>query len=116
MSETSFSKLETITGVLVATPQREKIGEYESPILRTEVEGAAGPTNWRVVIDLSEVQMIASAGLGMLVTLNGSAKKGGGKLALCKLEPMLKQVFEMTKLHRVLTICDTREQAIKAVS
>lgn len=115
MSDTSFCKLETVSAVLVATLLREKVGEYESPIVRAEVEAAAGAARWRVVLDLSEVQMVASAGLGMLVTLNNAAKKGGGKLALCKLEPTLRQVFEMTKLHRVLTLCDTREQAIKAV-
>jgi anti-anti-sigma factor len=112
----SFVQSQIEHGVLVARLDREKIGEYESPVIRAEVESVAPGANWRVVLDLSDVRMVASAGLGAFVTLNKTCKDKGGRLALCNMDEMLRQVFEMTKLHRVLTIAATRDAAIKAVS
>lgn len=112
----SFVISENVGGVLVARTDREKIGEYESPVIKSEIEAQAPAANWRIVLDLADVRMVASAGLGVLVSLNKICKEKGGKFAICGLDPMLKQVFEMTKLHRVLTICETRDAAIKAAT
>lgn len=112
----SFVISQITSGVLVARLDREKIGEYESPVIRAEIETAAPGGNWRVVLDLADVRMVASAGLGLFVTLNKLSKDKGGKFAICNLDETLKQVFEMTKLHRVMTIAPTVDAAIKAVS
>ncbi len=112
----SFVNSQNIGGVLVSRPDREKIGEYESPVIRGELEAQAPAANWRVVLDLSDVRMVASAGLGLFVSLSKICKEKGGKLAICCMDPALREVFELTKLHRVLTIADTREAAVKAVS
>lgn len=115
MSDSSFTTIENVGGTLIATPQREKIGDYESPILRGEVEATAPGAGWRIAMDMSQVRLVASAGLGALVAMNQSCKKNGGKLVLFGLDANLKQVFELTKLHRVLSIVGTREEAIKAI-
>lgn len=116
MSSSSFVNTSITGGVLVGRLDREKIGEYESPVIRGEIEAAAAKTAWKVVLDLSEVRMVASAGLGLFVTLNKTCKDKGGKFAICNLDETLAQVFEMTKLHRVMTIAPTTEAAVKAVS
>lgn len=116
MSSSSFVNTTFSGGVLVGKLDREKIGEYESPVIRGEIEGAASQAGWRVVLDLSEVRMVASAGLGLFVTLHKTCKDKGGRFAICNLDDTLTQVFEMTKLHRVMTISPSTEAAIKAVS
>ncbi len=115
MSESSFTTIEHVAGIMVATPQREKIGDYESPIMRGEVEAAAPGSRWKIAVDMSQVRLVASAGLGALVAMNQTCKKNGGKLVLFGLDANLKQVFELTKLHRVLSIVGTRDEAIKAI-
>lgn len=116
MSSSSFVNTSIIGGALVGRLDREKIGEYESPVVRGEIEAAAPQAGWKVVLDLSEVRMVASAGLGLFVTLNKICKDKGGKFAICNLDDTLTQVFEMTKLHRVMTIAPSTEAAVKAVS
>lgn len=111
----SFVISESIGGVLVARLDREKIGEYESPIIKSAVETQAPAAGWRVALDLSDVRMVASAGLGLFVTLNRTCKEKGGKLAIFGMDEALRGVFELTKLHRVLTIADTKDAAVKAV-
>ncbi|QOJ01380.1 MAG: STAS domain-containing protein [Phycisphaeraceae bacterium] len=115
MNQSTFCTMDTVGGVLVARPQREKVGDYESPILKGEIEKAAPASGWKIVVDLSDVRLVASAGLGVLVSLNSACKKNGGKLAVCGMDENLRQVFEMTKLHRVLTIVGTRDEAVKAL-
>lgn len=111
----SFVISQSVGGVLVSRLDREKIGEYESPIIKAAVESQAPAAQWRVVLDLSDVRMVASAGLGLFVTLNRTCKEKGGKLAICGMDEGLRGVFELTKLHRVLTISDSLDAAVKAV-
>ena len=115
MVQDSFCKSEFAGNVLVVRLEREKIGDYESPIIQKQVTDAATPAGWKVVIDLTAVRMVASAGLGAFLTINSSAKKNGGKLVLYGMDPAIKQVFELTKLTKLLAIVDTRDAALKAV-
>lgn len=112
----SFVNSQSVGGVLVARLDREKIGEYESPIIKATVEAQAPAAGWRIVLDLSDVRMVASAGLGLFVTLNRTCKEKGGRFAIFGLDESLRAVFELTKLHRVVTIADSKDAAVKAVS
>lgn len=112
----SFVAFQTVGPALVAKLEREKFGEYEAPVVQRELESHAANTQWRVVIDLSDVRLVASAGLGAFVNLNSTCKKKGGKFALCNLDENLREVFELTRLHKLLTIAKDREAAVKAVS
>ncbi len=115
MSQSSFTNMKITNGVLIARPEREKIGEYESPIMKAEIEEQAPAAKWKIVMEMHDVRLVASAGLGALVSLNQGCKKNGGKLVLCGLDANLKAVFELTKLHRVLMLVDTTEAAVKAM-
>jgi anti-anti-sigma regulatory factor len=43
-------------------------------------------------------------------------KKAGGKLALCKIRPDIKDVFVITKLDKIIKIVDDEQTAIQSVS
>ena len=40
----------------------------------------------------------------------------GGRLALCGLSPQIRRTFELVGFDRVLGICESLEDALKAVS
>jgi anti-anti-sigma factor len=102
--------------VAIVLLDREKLGEHECKPVEAEVLQAAAGARHRVVIDCSRVTMIASAGLGLLVTLDKECKKQGGKLAICELGEQLLMVLKLTKLDRLLRIVPDQEAALKAVS
>ncbi|MFM8223956.1 MAG: STAS domain-containing protein, partial [Planctomycetaceae bacterium] len=52
----------------------------------------------RLILDLSELTSVSSAALGWLVLLAKERDQGGVELLLCGLSPMVRQVFEMTRL------------------
>ena len=65
-----------------------------------------------LVIDLSALDFIDSAGLGALLTVLNAVGAAGGRLVLCGLSKRVRSIFELTRLHRVFGIFDSREEAV----
>jgi anti-sigma B factor antagonist len=68
-----------------------------------------------VLLDLSGLQYISSAGLRviLLAAKQQQAKQSG--FALCSLAPMIKEVFEVSGFNRILGIYPDRENALAAL-
>ena len=56
-----------------------------------------------IVLDMSELDYIASAGLRALKRLNGEVKANGGSLVLKGVQDKVMEVFEMTGFAVMLT-------------
>ena len=54
----------------------------------------------RLVLDFSNVKLLASRMLGVLLTVKKKAEAGKGGLALCAVREELKKVFTVTNLDR----------------
>ncbi len=54
--------------------------------------------------DLSEVDYIDSSGLGVFVSINKQALKKGGSMKISGTQGLVKEIFEMTRLTKVLGI------------
>ena len=48
-----------------------------------------------IVLDLTEVDYISSAGLGVLFTMKKFLKNNGGELLFCNLKPQIVRLFEI---------------------
>jgi HptB-dependent secretion and biofilm anti anti-sigma factor len=59
-----------------------------------------------VVIDLSKLEMIDSAGLGMLLLAREEAKKSERKLILAHPTGQVKRMFGVTKFDKLFTVQD----------
>ena len=57
-----------------------------------------------IVVDLHDVRFVDSSGLGALVSGFKNASARNGNLKLCGLQPQVKSMFELTRLHRVFEI------------
>jgi len=68
-----------------------------------------------LVVDFSETRFIGSVGLGCLVSLLKRAAQCGAKVALCSLSPQVREIFEMTRLHRLFDIFESKEDAVASV-
>jgi anti-sigma B factor antagonist len=68
----------------------------------------------RVVLDLSDVFFIDSAGVGLLARLFASAQMAGGALKLANLSPRMQDMLKITRLFLVFEIFDTAEEAAKS--
>ena len=117
MSETTTHlAVENTDRAVVAVVRCEKVGGREAQIIEEDLRKAAPARSWRMVIDLKEVTLLASMGLGLLVTMHKEASSHGGKLAICGLNADIIQLLRVTHLERVLKIHPDRDAALKAVS
>lgn len=90
-----------------ADPLRDAIAPYVGP------SAAAGD---RVVMDLSGVEYISSVGLRVLMVASKEAKAHGQILAVCGLQPVVREIFEISRFNLVLKVFATLREALAAVS
>jgi anti-anti-sigma factor len=74
------------------------------------------PGSNNAVIDLSEVDFVASMGIRMLVSAAKSLRSRQAKLALYGARPQVLQVFEAITLQKIIPICATEAEALAAVA
>ena len=64
-----------------------------------------------LIMDLSSVPYMDSAGLGVVMNYFVSAQGAGRKLFLVGVSDRLRSLLEMTKVDSVLRLCDSLEEA-----
>lgn len=68
----------------------------------------------RVVLDLGAVQAMDSGGLGTLIGLVASARRGGGDLKLCHVSQKVDEVLRLTKLCERVESFPDQQAAVRA--
>ncbi len=66
----------------------------------------------QLLLDFANVDHLASAALGMLITLHKKVQEREGSLKLSSINRQIFQVFKITRLNRVFDIHETAEQAL----
>jgi len=69
----------------------------------------------RFVLDFTNVAHMSSSALGMLITLHKHLRERGGELRLCGIQPAIFEVFVITRLNEIFTICPTRQEALDSL-
>jgi len=106
-------KIEEISGVsVVGLNGRIVLGE-ESGALRETVKNLIAAGKSKIVLDMSNVTYIDSAGLGILVAAHVSAKTQGAAISLCALGQKFREVLQLTRLLTIFDVYETREAAIQ---
>ena len=105
-----------VEGVMVlALEGRIVLGE-ETIALRDKVKGLLGEGKKKIVLDLQNVTMIDSSGLGAMVTAHSSAKAAGATLRLCNLGTRTNELLQMTRLLTVFEVSGSETEAVNAMS
>ena len=87
------------------------LGE-ESGALREAVKALLAKGKKKVVLDMSNVTYIDSAGLGILVAAYVSANTQAASIRLCALGHKFREVLQITRLLTVFEVYDTPAAAI----
>ena len=64
-----------------------------------------------IILDLSNVDYISSAGLGVLFTMKKFLKSNDGDLLFCNLKPQIKRIFEIVNALPKETLFKNAEEA-----
>jgi len=94
------------------------VGRLDTPgvdKVETQFVASLVPGGNNAVIDLSQVDFVASMGIRMLVSAARSLRQKQSKLALYGVQVPVRQVFEAVALQQVIPICSTETEALAAV-
>jgi len=113
MAESQYVTFELVGPVVAAQVLREKITEHENGAIENDLVAAAETHGWRLAVDLSQVMMLSSAGLGGLISLHNRCEAGGGKLVVYGIQDQIMQLMALTRLDKLLIFAPDRKTAIQ---
>ncbi len=97
-------------GKLIIVVKGDIDAYHSADFKKTIKEKMASHSGDTIVLDLSNVSYIDSAGLGSLVAILKEARNTSKGFVLASLKPNVKRIFEMTRLDKVFKIVDTPEE------
>lgn len=100
-------------GVLVIQIQEDNLDASNVREFREEVQKLIKDNN-RVVLDMSMLKFVDSSGLGALIACLRETNGRKGDFRLSSLSRSVMALFELMRMHRVFSIHDTVEGAVKS--
>lgn len=76
---------------------------------------AAGGDCRKLVVNFDRVESLTSAMLGKLVAAQRKLEAHGGRVAFCKVQPFLLQIFNLVRLPDLVPICADEQEAIESL-
>ena len=83
--------------------------------IETKFIAALVPGGKNAIVDLSQVEFVASMGIRMLVATARSLKNRQARLALYGPQANVGEVFEAVSLQKIIPICATEADAMAAL-
>ncbi len=69
--------------------------------------------NYKIIMDLSEVDYISSAGWGIFISEIKNIRKNKGDLKLASMKPEVMEIFELLDFTNILEYYKTVDEAVK---
>ncbi|MBL7960050.1 anti-sigma factor antagonist [bacterium] len=95
-----------------------KVGGYIDTTTSSELERSLSSllkkNQFRIVVDLGDVDYISSAGWGIFISEIKGIKENNGDLKLVRMIPEVYEVFELLEFHYILKAYDTIDDAVDA--
>ena len=85
---------------VVVRPSGDSIVAATVPELRTKMRGLVEEGIRELVMDLADVRMVDSTGIGLLISAYNSLRKLGGRLAVIHVSPDLLELFRSMRMHQ----------------
>lgn len=103
-----------IDGVSVVEMDGRIVLGDESNSVRERLKGLITAGKKKIVLNMSNIKYIDSAGLGALVAAHVSAKTQGASVRLCNLGQKFHEVLQVTRLLTVFDVYDTQAAAVSS--
>jgi anti-sigma B factor antagonist len=91
-----------------------ELDAHTSPVAQQQILSLVGPGS-RILLDLTQVSFMSSAGIRMLLATHRSVKAGHATVALAGLSPDLKDTMSATGFLPYFAVYDTQESGLQAL-
>jgi anti-anti-sigma factor len=92
-----------------------RLNNDTSPEFQTRLLGCVGSAAAAVLVDFSRVDYISSAGLRALMAASKQSKATGGRLAVAGLNPVVREIFTISRFSYVVNVFETLAEALRAL-
>lgn len=103
-----------ISGIMILKMEGSMLGGPEASELNNALHKLIEAKKKKVVVDLGDVSLMNSSGLGMLIGGVTTMRNAGGDLKIAHATDKVQQVFKITKVHSVIEIHDTVKSAVES--
>jgi len=111
MSELDYKKINNCLVVYFESPldiSTSPVVERDLEILMKQYEG------YSIILNLSKVAYINSAGLGVIILTAKKLEKNGSLLKICCLNNVVKKVISILDAHDIIDIYEDEEDAVNS--
>ena len=84
-----------------------------APQLEKALDGPVGKGRNEILVDCARLDFVTSAGLRVLLMTGKRVAAAGGRLALCALNPSVREVFDISGFANLFPILPARESALE---
>jgi len=109
--EIEVSELDGVSCIAI----RGRLDSATSPVLRDRLLALLPESGGRVVVGLTHVAYVSSAGFRVLLIAARAAEAAGGAFALHGLSAEVRRLFEIASFTDFFTLCDGVDAAAEAV-
>jgi len=88
----------------ILRPAGDGIVAASIPELRTRMRGIVEDGVRELVVDLTDVQMVDSSGIGLLISAYNSLRKVGGRLAVIHASAEILELFQTMRMHQHFSV------------
>lgn len=102
-------------GILIVAAEG-RLDSNTSEAFSQQLLGKIDAGNHKIILELSQLEYISSAGLRVLLMAAKRLKAENGGFAICGVEKHIREVFEISGFLQILNIENSMESAQKAVA
>ncbi len=100
-------------GIFTISIVMQEVHTLDVPDLKEKLQNAIVDNNIvKLVLDLSNVKMITSSGIGIFLNINQTLKS---QMRLASVNDDVKKVLELTKVSSVIKIFETVDEALSSI-
>ena len=107
-----FDLLEEL-GLVVITAKGPVDG-YTYDLLQKRINQSIADGHYRIVVDLSGVNYISSAGLGVFIAARNIVIEKGGSIVLLNLSKPVREIFRALSMDEYMNVANSMQDAIAA--
>ncbi|MCJ7553895.1 MAG: STAS domain-containing protein [Ignavibacteriaceae bacterium] len=92
------------------------IGGENAKLFREKLYELIDQNKKNLVVDMTDVKLVSSTGIGILISGYTTLKNAGGDLKLAHISDKVQGVLNITKLNQIFNIYDNVDEAVKSFS
>ena len=114
--EASSQQIADVTMIRIEGRIDHKTAKNFEDELKPHLDECGKGNNKKILIDMGGVDFMTSAGLRVLMVAVKTCDRGDGEISVASLQPMIKEIFKISRFDSVLSVFPSVESALESIS